>query len=181
MRYPAKETAEKHERIVAEASRLFRERGFDGVTVAEVMQAAGLTHGAFYSHFDSKEDLMSAAVEHGMKTTLTGVKRDFGSAEGRAAYLNRYLSPAHRDAPGAGCTMAALSGEIRNEPEVKEAFTLKLKEIIAAAGGQRGAEIARLAAMVGALTLARAVSDEDFSLEILRETAGALAAPNLGT
>lgn len=65
MRYPAKETAAKHDRIVREASRLFRERGFENVTVAEVMKAAGLTHGAFYAHFRSKEELQEAAVAYG--------------------------------------------------------------------------------------------------------------------
>jgi AcrR family transcriptional regulator len=63
--YPAKQTAVRHERIVKEASRLFRERGFEKVSVEEVMKAAGLTHGAFYAHFSSKEELKSAAVAHG--------------------------------------------------------------------------------------------------------------------
>src|SRR6266478_6713830 len=71
MRYPAKETAAKHDRIVKEASRLFRERGFENVTVGEVMKAAGLTHGAFYAHFASKEELQAAAVAYGQ-----GVSRD---------------------------------------------------------------------------------------------------------
>ncbi len=63
MRYPAEETAERHERILQAASRMFRERGFQDVTVAEVMKAAELTHGAFYSHFESKDALMAAATE----------------------------------------------------------------------------------------------------------------------
>jgi TetR/AcrR family transcriptional repressor of nem operon len=112
MRYPANETAAKHERIVREASRLFRERGFEDVTVAEVMKAAGLTHGAFYNHFDSKEALMAAAVEYAMQRTLHGVKGSFKSVGGRRAYLDRYLSTKHRDTPEAGCAMAALSSEI---------------------------------------------------------------------
>jgi len=62
MRYPAKETAAKHDRIVKEASRLFRENGFENVTVGEVMKASGLTHGAFYAHFGSKQELQEAAV-----------------------------------------------------------------------------------------------------------------------
>src|SRR6266478_4755587 len=104
MRYPATETAEKHDRIVQEASRLFRERGFEDVTVAEVMKKAGLTHGPFYSHFESK---------------------------GR--------------------------------------FTATLKEIISAMGGERREAMATLATLVGAISLARAVDDEAFSREILRE------------
>ena len=169
MRYPATETAEKHDRIVQEASRLFRERGFEDVTVAEVMKKAGLTHGAFYSHFESKEALMAAAVEYAMQGVLRGVKKSFPTLEGRRAYLDRYLTARHRDTPGTGCPMAALSGEIRNEPEVKGRFTANLKEIISAMGGERREAMATLATLVGAISLARAVDDEAFSREILRE------------
>jgi TetR/AcrR family transcriptional regulator, transcriptional repressor for nem operon len=169
MRYPAKETAEKHQRIVREASRLFRERGFDNVTVADVMEAAGLTHGAFYSHFDSKEALMAAAVEYAMDITRKGVEESFATPQGRAAYLDRYLSRRHRDHSATGCAMAALSGEIRNEPEVKGAFTLELKAILDAMRGERGDAMLTLAALVGAVALARAVADESLSREILRE------------
>src|SRR5579859_4760017 len=90
MRYPAKETAAKHERIVKEASRLFRERGFENVTVGEVMQAAGLTHGAFYAHFGSKEELQAAAVAYGQKVTLGRVQRST-SRKGKASFADRYL------------------------------------------------------------------------------------------
>ena len=169
MRYPATETAEKHDRIVQEASRLFRERGFEDVTVAEVMKEAGLTHGAFYSHFESKEALMAAAVEYAMQGVLRSVKKSFPTLEGRRAYLDRYLTVRHRDTPGTGCPMAALSGEIRNEPEVKGRFTANLKEIISAMGGKRRETMATLATLVGAISLARAVDDEAFSREILRE------------
>jgi TetR/AcrR family transcriptional repressor of nem operon len=169
MRYPTKETAERHRRIVREASHLFRERGFNDVTVAEVMNAAGLTHGAFYSHFASKEALMAAAVEYAMENTLSGVRESFATAEGRAAYLDRYLSAKHKDHPAPGCAMAALSGEIRNEPEVKGAFTAELKGILQAMGGERGEAMFTLAAMVGAMALARAADDEEFSREMLRE------------
>lgn len=168
MRYPANETAEKHDRIVQEASRLFRERGFEHVTVAEVMKRAGLTHGAFYSHFESKEALMVAAVEYAMHGILRGVRKSFPTLEGRRAYLDRYLTTKHRDEPGTGCVMAALSGEIRNEPEVKGRFTENLKEIFSAMGGERREAMATLATLVGAISLARAVDDETFSREILR-------------
>src|ERR1700746_2226528 len=74
MRYPAKETAAKHDRIVKEASRLFREPGFENVNVGEVMKAAGLTHGAFYAHFGSKQEVQAAAVAYGQKVTLGRVQ-----------------------------------------------------------------------------------------------------------
>jgi TetR/AcrR family transcriptional repressor of nem operon len=169
MRYPAQETAEKHDRIVDAASRLFRERGFENVTVAEIMKAAGLTHGAFYNHFASKEALMAAAVGHAMQGTFAGVEKSFTTPKGRRAYLDRYLSTNHRDRPATGCAMAALSGEIRNQPEVKSAFTAELKEIVAAMGGDRRKALADLSTVVGAMALARAVDDEGFSREILRE------------
>ena len=180
MRYPAQETAEKHDRIVDAASRLFRERGFEHVTVAEVMKAAGLTHGAFYNHFQSKEELMAAAVEHAMRGTLAGVEKSFTTPKRRRAYIDRYLSTRHRDTPATGCAMAALSGEIRNQPEVKKAFTAELKEIVAAMGGERGEALTELATVVGAMALARAVDDEGFSREILREVRRKLDAEHLG-
>ena len=131
MRYPAAETAEKHERILNEASRLFREHGFSGVSVSEIMKATGLTHGPFYNHFDSKEALMADSVMHGMEATLDGLEETEGSAKGWADYLKRYLSVSHRDACGAGCTMAALAAEVRQEPLVRGPFTARLKAAFA--------------------------------------------------
>ena len=75
MRYPVEETAAKHERIVKEASRLLRERGFENVSVGDVMKAAGLTHGAFYAHFASKEQLQAAAIAYGQTNSLARVQR----------------------------------------------------------------------------------------------------------
>ncbi len=168
MRYPEEETAERHARIVKKAAKLFRERGFEDVTVAEVMKAAGLTHGAFYSHFGSKEELMAAAVDAAMQGTLDGVKEHWGTAKGRAEYTERYLSRKHRDEPGKGCVMSSLTDEIRNEPAVRDVFTAKVKAIVDAMGGERTRDLTTLSAMVGAVALARAVNDEDFSREILR-------------
>jgi TetR/AcrR family transcriptional repressor of nem operon len=178
MRYPAAETAEKHERILNEAGRLFRERGFSGVSVSEIMKATGLTHGPFYNHFDSKEALMADSVMHAMQTTLNGLDEAEGSAKGWADYLKRYLSVAHRDACGAGCTMAALAGEVRQEPLVRGPFTVRLKAVVQKMASHfpwsskragRGDSIRALSSMVGAMVLARAVDDEAFSNEILNE------------
>src|SRR5260370_42113861 len=100
MRYPASETEKKHKRIIREAARFFRERGFSGVSVAEIMQATGLTHGPFYNHFPSKEALMADSVEHGLKSALAGVEQVGSSPTRKAEYLDSYLSTAHRSAPG---------------------------------------------------------------------------------
>jgi len=167
MRYPAEETAAKHERIVKEASRLFRERGFENVSVGEVMKAAGLTHGAFYAHFASKEELQAAAVAYGQKVSLERVQRN--KAMRTKGYADRYLSPRHRDNPGDGCTMAALGQEVaRSTPELKTAFERGLEEILSAEVGDRKDAIFRTAALLGGVVLARAVQDPRLSDEILR-------------
>jgi TetR/AcrR family transcriptional regulator, transcriptional repressor for nem operon len=169
MRYPAKETAAKHDRIVKEASRLFRERGFESVTVGEVMKAAGLTHGAFYAHFGSKQELQEAAVAHGQALSA-GRARSYGATKkGRKAYADRYLSTRHRDNPGDGCTMAALAEEVaRSAPELKAAFERGFEEILSAAGDDRKQAIFQAAALLGGVVLARAVQDPRLSDEILQ-------------
>lgn len=168
MRYPAKETAARHERIVKEASRLFRERGFENVSVAEVMKAAGLTHGAFYAHFGSKEELEKAAVAYGQGLSAGRARSHGATSKGRRAYAERYLSPRHRDNPSDGCTMAALGQEVaRSAPEIKKAFEQGLEEIISEHGGDREEAIFRTAATLGGIVLARAVQSPALSDEIL--------------
>ena len=169
MRYPAKETAAKHERIVKEASRLFRERGFENVTVGEVMKAAGLTHGAFYAHFGSKQELQEAAVAYGQGVSAGRARSHGATRQGRRTYAERYLSQWHRDNPSDGCTMAALAQEVvRSTPELKTAFERGLEEILSASGGDRKEGIFQTAALLGGVVLARAVQDPRFSEEILR-------------
>lgn len=183
MRYPAAETAEKHARILDQAARLFRERGFNGVSVGEIMKETGLTHGPFYNHFASKEALMAESFRHAAARTaelMTAVTPD---AAGKAAYLAAYLSPAHRDSPGSGCPITALSTEIAREPGLRGAYTTHIKGTLVRLAAQfpwsskrhaRREAIATLSALVGALTLARAVDDAQLSEEILRETLASL-------
>jgi TetR/AcrR family transcriptional regulator, transcriptional repressor for nem operon len=170
MRYPVEETAAKHERIVKEASRLFRERGFQNVSVGEVMKAAGLTHGAFYAHFASKEDLQAAAIAYGQKVSRERVQRSKNKKrKAKGSFADRYLSPQHRDNPGDGCTMAALGQEVaRSAPELKAAFESGLEGILSAEGGDRKDAIFRTAALLGGVVLARAVRDPRLSDEILK-------------
>ena len=168
MRYPVEDTAAKHERIVQEASRLFRERGFENVSVAEVMKAAGLTHGAFYAHFRSKEELQAAAVAYGQKVSLDRMHRS-NSKKSKLSDADRYLSRWHRDNPGDGCTMAALAQEVaRSTPEAKAALEQGLEEMLSARSGDRKEAIFRAAALLGGVVLARAVQDPRLSDEILR-------------
>jgi TetR/AcrR family transcriptional repressor of nem operon len=168
MRYPAKETAARHDRIVKEASRLFRERGFENVSVGEVMRAAGLTHGAFYAHFRSKQDLQEAAVAYGQALSAGRVRKYGATKKGRREFADRYLSPWHRDHPGDGCTMATLAQEIaRSKAELKAAFERGFEEILSAQGGDREEAIFQTAASLGGVVLARAVQDKQLSDEIL--------------
>ena len=168
MRYPVEETAAKHERIVKEASRLFRERGFENVSVGDVMKAAGQTHGAFYAHFASKEELQAAAVAYGQAVSLDRVRRS-KEKKTKESYADRYLSRSHRDNPGDGCTMAALGAEVaRSTPELNNAFEQGLEDILSVKGGDRNEAIFRVAAMMGGVVLARAVKNPRLSDEILK-------------
>ena len=178
MRYPAAETAEKHQRILDAASRLFRERGFDGVSVAEIMKATGLTHGPFYNHFASKEALMAESVAHAVAASKARIAPALQTAEGMVEYVQDYLSEAHRNDPGDGCLMSALGSEVSRVPAVRTGFTAHVRSSIASLAEHfpwsakrhaRRDAIRMLSAMVGAMTLARAVDDEALSEEILRE------------
>jgi TetR/AcrR family transcriptional repressor of nem operon len=168
MRYPAKETAARHDRIVQEASRLFREKGFENVTVSEVMKAAGLTHGAFYAHFGSKQGLEEAAIAYGQALSASRARKYGATKKGGQSYVDQYLSSRHRDNPGDGCTMAALAQEVaRSTPELKTAFERGLEEILSTRGGDRKQAIFQAAALVGGVVLARAVQEPRLSDEIL--------------
>ena len=115
MRYPAAETAEKHQRILDEATRLFKERGFDGVSVSEIMKATGLTHGPFYNHFDSKEALMAECITRSGDTALAELDAAGETGEGIRAYVDTYLSTDHRDGRAGGCLVAAFAAQAGSE------------------------------------------------------------------
>lgn len=172
MRYPPEETAEKHRRILEQAGRLFRERGFSGVSVSEIMKATGLTHGPFYNHFASKEALMSEALADLSARTLAFYDRTV-QEQGVAAYRDFYLSRAHVDDPSAGCLVAALATDIPKEPATRAPFTEHVKRTLermtfdAAGDGARERALQGLSAMVGAVILARAVDDPALADEIL--------------
>ena len=185
MRYPANQTAERHEKILKEAARLFRERGFDGAGVAEIMMAAGLTHGAFYAHFPSKEALEAEAVERAFAQSDRRVYALTSEASNKKqAFLDNYLSAAHRDHPGSGCAIAALGPEIARDSAARKPFTQRVKHMIGGMTGRfrwkhkdaaRPNAIHLLSAAVGALVLARAVDDPRLSDEILESVRDSLA------
>ena len=180
VRYPAAETADKHARILNEASKLFREHGLASVSIGDLMKAADLTHGSFYNHFENKQALISDCIDH-VCTLATGL---IGAAKptqaGKSAFVTKYLSQAARDDPGHACLMSSLGPEIGREPGAQPAMTRYVQAFIGklvahfpwpSPNHARRDAIRMTAAAVGALVLARAVDDEALSKEILREVA----------
>ena len=173
MRVTQEQMQENRRRILAAASRLYREKGYDAVGVAEVMKAAGLTHGGFYGHFTSKEDLMAQAIAHATSEVS-------GRGDDLREFVAKYLSPAHRDDAADGCPMAALAADVRHRPPAaRSAMTTGIRAQIArltlalpdsVTAHKRGEAIGTYAALIGALILARAVDDPALSDEILAET-----------
>jgi TetR/AcrR family transcriptional repressor of nem operon len=179
--------AETRRRIIEVAGRLFREKGFDGIGVADIMKQAGLTHGGFYGHFDSKDDLAAAAFSQAPASSArVWDQPPAAGSRGLTAFLNAYLSPVHRDNAGDGCALAALGSDVAREPlAVRAAFTAVLRNRLDILAGmlpgrnkaaQQRKALATLAGVVGALTLARAVADPALSNEILAATREAFGA-----
>jgi TetR/AcrR family transcriptional repressor of nem operon len=177
MKVSREQAALNRERIVDTAARLFRENGYDGIGVADLMKAAGLTHGGFYGHFTSKEDLLAEACAKAMDGSVARWQQLAQQAPASLASLARhYLTPAHRDHPGPGCAVAALGPDVsRVGPAVRHAMTQGVRAQIDVLAGtadgtpaqQRQQAMAAYAAMVGGLVLARAVDDPALSEQIM--------------
>ncbi|HVJ37788.1 MAG TPA: TetR/AcrR family transcriptional regulator [Stenotrophomonas sp.] len=167
-------------RIVETASSLFRERGYDGVGVADLMAAAGFTHGGFYKHFGSKSDLMAEAATCGFENSAA-----LARGGDLAQFMSYYLSREHRDHPAGGCTMAALCADAARQPDsVKAAFAAGIEHQLSAPARQdpalsddageavRARRIALMAQAVGAVVLSRSCPDDsalaDEILEVCR-------------
>lgn len=180
MKVSREQAAENRERILDVAAALFRERGFDGIGVADLMKAAGLTHGGFYGHFGSKEELMAEACARALADGVDKWSRLAGASVDQplAKIKSHYLSSRHRDDPGTGCLIAALGTDVpRQGPKVRRAATEGISALIAllarlspeSAGAKKRKEaIATLSGLVGAIVLSRAVDDRRLSEEILR-------------
>lgn len=172
MRISKAQAQENRNRVVAAASELFRAHGFEQVSVADVMRAAGLTHGGFYNHFGSKEALAAEAVAQAWSATA--------AYRSGAAHLSdllaAYLSPAARVAPGKTCPAAALAGDVRRQSDcVRTAFADGLESMIADLEEQLGGDpdtrrrraVALATRMIGALMLSRAAPDGVLASELL--------------
>jgi TetR/AcrR family transcriptional regulator, transcriptional repressor for nem operon len=177
------ETAETRRRIVETAGREFRRKGVHATGLADVMAAAGLTHGGFYRHFQSKDQLVAEACAVGMESIVAKAEAAASQGDGRSgleAIIASYLAINHRDDRSGGCPLASLGSELaRADDETRAAASagfLKLVELLARHARRRKPELAKsdalfaLSAMVGAVTLSRIVSDPDLSTAILSDT-----------
>ena len=185
-RATAKEAS--HERILSVAARAIRRSGYDGTGVADIMKEAGLTHGAFYAHFASREAMLAEAASRACAeaaAAATDLVASVPAEQALASMLRAYLSPEHLKQIESGCPLAALGSETaRQAPEVRRATTRHIKETIdlfarqSPDWGQPGAHeraMVTVAAMVGTLVLARAVDEPALSKSLCEATLKYLA------
>jgi TetR/AcrR family transcriptional repressor of nem operon len=187
MRVSREKFAENRERILDAAARLFREKGFDGVGVADIMKAAGLTHGGFYGHFASKEDLIAQASCRAAASLMPGLQALVRRSPDTAldAVVDTYLYASHRDHPEAGCPFVALGSDMARQSEagragVTAALRGQLEQLAplmpgASAEDRNRAAMATFATLVGTLMLARISDDPQLSDELLEAGRAALA------
>ena len=177
MRYEKGHKDATRQRIIDTASRQFRENGIAAVGIAGIMSSAGLTNGAFYAHFKSKEDLVMTVLANSLRRREERLRTAAEADRGLEAVIRDYLSVSHRDRPGSGCPTAALVAEVARHPKAtRDAFTGKVATFIELVARQirkgsgterRRRAIAIYGMMVGTLQVARAVNDRQLSDEIL--------------
>lgn len=188
MRYAKGHKDTSHERILKVAARNIRRHGIAAAGMTEIMAEAGLTNGGFYSHFDSKSDLVREGLERALDEQLQRLAEADAAPGELSQQIRSYLSPAHRDRPDTGCASAALLPEISRQPRsVRKAYTARIREIIKQVTRRlpqnrtslalQDAATGIFAVLVGTLQLARAVDDRSMSDEIL--AAGIRAATTL--
>jgi len=183
MRYDADQKTRTRKQILAEAATALRTKGPERMAVAEVMNKLGLTHGGFYAHFESKDDLVAHAITSMFDQGSANFQRLTQGLEPRQAlqaYVDWYLSAAHRDTPGGGCPLAAVSGDLPRLPEAArlrysegvERLAARVAQLLKTLGAKNAESLAlsAISEMAGAMTLARAVADPARSNQILRNS-----------
>ena len=179
MKVSREQAAQNRERIVETAAQLFRERGFEGIGIADLMKEAGLTHGGFYGHFSSKEDLIAEASARALMHSLARLSKvaERSPDDPLSAVAGAYLASRHRDDPGAGCLLAALGPDAsRQGRAVRRSVTDYVRAAVdllatmvsgKSKAARRQKAISTYATLVGAMVMARAVHDRALSQEIL--------------
>ncbi len=180
------EKAESRKRVLRIAARRIREEGMERPGIADLMKEARLTHGGFYKHFSSRDDLMNQAVALAL---ADGEEKMAHAAEAardapRSGLIDAYLSAGHRDAPGTGCALVTLGGATgRGSPDMKEAYEQQVRSYLAMFGAgpgssddERAEAMLTLSAAVGAVLMSRAVADPELSDQLLTMVAERLKA-----
>jgi TetR/AcrR family transcriptional repressor of nem operon len=188
MRKSKLEAAETRRHIVKTAAAEFRQHGINGTALADLMAASGLTHGGFYRHFTSKDQIVKEACALAVASEVEAAELavlERAGQSGVAAFAKRYLTTQHRDHPAIGCPFAALASEIvRSDGDTRAVATegfLKLVDVVTGQAGRsrptaaRRKAIVALSTMIGALTMSRLVDDAELSDTILEETGKHLA------
>jgi len=175
-----KQKADNHDRLLAIAAKEFRTKGLGGLSVAELMSAAGLTHGGFYSHFASREALVTEALDRAFDDARHDLFQEFNPRQDNAleAFIGTYLSPMHRDDPGRGCVLATLSTDVQHsDEETRALYTRRFKtyvdEVAALIGGDgkedaHAEAMAILSMLAGAVVISRALNNDSLSRKVLR-------------
>ena len=170
--------AASHERIVEVASARMRESGTQGPGVAEIMSAAGLTHGGFYKHFASRDDLVVEALAKAFADTRTATESlTKDSADPLAAFVDSYASIAHCENPATGCALVALGADVsRGDDRLRavyreqvERYLADLEQLLGPGDDARHRAVVALSSLIGSVLVARAVDDEALAEEILHE------------
>jgi TetR/AcrR family transcriptional regulator, transcriptional repressor for nem operon len=190
MRVSREKALENREQIIETAARLLRTHGFDGIGVADIMKAAGLTHGGFYRNFASKDDLAVKASEHAIADTKALLKDGLAQQpkDPFRELIERYVSSAHRDDPGSGCILPALAADAarRDDPALRAVFVTAIQYYLdqiaklssappGAAGGRHPAAI--LSEMVGAVILSRVIADDPLTESLIAAVVADIAGP----
>ena len=180
-----KQKADNHRRLLQIAAKAFRENGLQSLSVAKLMETAGLTHGGFYSHFPTRDDLVREALDEAFNQARVDL---FGEIKPRRGgdllgdFIKAYLSEYHRDSPEQGCVVAALSADVaRSDAETRDVYTRRfqtyveeIKQLMSGEDDGEAKAMALLSLLAGSVLIARTVSDEGLSKKVLR-AAGKLA------
>jgi TetR/AcrR family transcriptional repressor of nem operon len=183
MRVTRQQAEENRQTVIDVASRLFRERGFDGIGLKDLMAGAGLTQGAFYKQFESKDDLAAQASKRALESAFStwSAVGESNPQDPLGAMVAYYLSMGHRALRGDGCPVVALGSDAaRQSGDVKAAFQAGIEKYLELLGGwigdagdaqSSGKAMAILSTMIGAMVLSRAVNDEQMSRRFLEAAA----------
>ncbi|CAI8947473.1 TetR/AcrR family transcriptional regulator, transcriptional repressor for nem operon [Pseudomonas sp. IT-347P] len=173
MRYSPDHKAQTHQRIIKEASARFRKDGIGATGLQPLMKALGLTHGGFYSHFKSKDDLVEKALQEAGEQVAGLCEEIFAQENPLQVFIDTYLSQWHQTSPHEGCPLLTISSELglrgQPSPTSDEVLNARLEQIQGTLAGENIAErsIVIMATLAGALLLSRSVADADFAQRIL--------------